>query len=560
MGEPAKGGGQRPAQRRYAPKTKTGCTTCKIRRVKCDEHKPHCHRCTSTGRRCDGYPTPSTALEPATSKPGYAITDPSIDLLERKTFDFFRTETVPCISGYFDDPVWGHLVLQVSQCEPTVRAAVNALGSLHYDRHLHSASEKCLLTAGEVQTGYTVTQYGKALHGLQSLLRDDKVSTDLVLTTALLMAHFEALRENFVPALMHVESSINILQATTKGKPRNVDLNLVRTLMRLDIQGSTYLGTRMPGLALYTLAMEVTIPATLQNLSHARDVVNAWTCRMFHFIRGEADYYKFENPGDVPLEVIARSQTLTDAFVELDGLLWTFMHRPTVKLSIREQFGLGVLRARVKFNKVLVACSIYAEATMYDKYLAEFEDILIICTHIMNSDIADKRLFSVSLDEGLLHPLFFVATHCRDGRIRHIALDQLKKLPTNRGIWHIEAMTRTAEMCIEMEEAEFDGRVPDCADIPEWKRIHSSGFEGWDLGPVKPKVTAHFRVRRNGMDGEFTNHTEVVEWVASIPKGVHELYSMPSPYLGPLKHADGAITWWEQSQGVKLADLIWRAY
>lgn len=41
--------------RRSHPKVRTGCITCKIRRKKCDETKPECHRCTSTGRRCDGY-------------------------------------------------------------------------------------------------------------------------------------------------------------------------------------------------------------------------------------------------------------------------------------------------------------------------------------------------------------------------------------------------------------------------------------------------------------------------------------------------------------------------
>lgn len=36
-------------------KTKGGCRTCKIRKVKCDEGRPCCHRCQSTGRICEGY-------------------------------------------------------------------------------------------------------------------------------------------------------------------------------------------------------------------------------------------------------------------------------------------------------------------------------------------------------------------------------------------------------------------------------------------------------------------------------------------------------------------------
>ncbi|KAI1207985.1 uncharacterized protein F4807DRAFT_161118 [Annulohypoxylon truncatum] len=42
-------------KRASRPKVRTGCITCKIRRVKCDETKPACTRCTSTGRKCDGY-------------------------------------------------------------------------------------------------------------------------------------------------------------------------------------------------------------------------------------------------------------------------------------------------------------------------------------------------------------------------------------------------------------------------------------------------------------------------------------------------------------------------
>lgn len=42
--------------RKSHPKTRTGCLTCKIRRKKCGEEKPACLRCTSTGRKCDGYP------------------------------------------------------------------------------------------------------------------------------------------------------------------------------------------------------------------------------------------------------------------------------------------------------------------------------------------------------------------------------------------------------------------------------------------------------------------------------------------------------------------------
>ena len=105
------------------------CTnvSTRIRRVKCDEAKPHCHRCTSTGRKCDGYSTQEARhAEHAPNTPSLipsVSVDPCATTLEKRTFEFFRTHTAPCISGYFPDPVWDRYVLQTSQHEPTIRYA-----------------------------------------------------------------------------------------------------------------------------------------------------------------------------------------------------------------------------------------------------------------------------------------------------------------------------------------------------------------------------------------------------------------------------------------------------
>ncbi|KAF7862488.1 hypothetical protein EAF04_007361 [Stromatinia cepivora] len=48
--------GSKKPRRASRPKAKTGCNTCKNRRVKCDETKPNCVRCQNLGRVCDGYP------------------------------------------------------------------------------------------------------------------------------------------------------------------------------------------------------------------------------------------------------------------------------------------------------------------------------------------------------------------------------------------------------------------------------------------------------------------------------------------------------------------------
>ncbi|EXJ59646.1 hypothetical protein A1O7_03792 [Cladophialophora yegresii CBS 114405] len=53
-------------QRRWAPKVRTGCKTCKIRRKKCDEKRPSCSRCLKDKFPCDGYDSPKAWV----SEPG----------------------------------------------------------------------------------------------------------------------------------------------------------------------------------------------------------------------------------------------------------------------------------------------------------------------------------------------------------------------------------------------------------------------------------------------------------------------------------------------------------
>lgn len=370
-----------------------------------------------------------------------------------------------------------------------------------------------------MRTSYPVRQYSKALHGLHSLLNATTVSMDTVLMAVLLMVHFEALRENFVPAIIHIEHGTRLLHSSNVSKARKIDQGLVHTLMRLEIQCSLYGDLRLQRPPSGGESIDDPLPAILQDLTQARDVVNIWTCHLFHFLHSEAYYHKHTCVSGVPLEKLAKSHELRRTFEEIDQLLDIFFHKNIAGLIARERHGLEVLRMRVKINMIMSATCLYTEETMFDAFLQDFEDILTTCTEIMASVDADRRLFSVSLDEGLLHPLFFTATQCRDSRIRHQAITQLKNLPsvegTPKGIWHIEAMTREAEILIRLEEAECGEEVPCCSDIPEWRRVHRAGVDGWGLHPSKSKrqsASTTMGTRPNGMDGEWAEFSEDLGW------------------------------------------------
>ncbi|KAH7118156.1 hypothetical protein B0J13DRAFT_514079 [Dactylonectria estremocensis] len=56
-----------PRQRNISTRNRNGCVTCRARRLKCDETKPECNRCTRLGLPCGGY-TPRIIFKDQTEK------------------------------------------------------------------------------------------------------------------------------------------------------------------------------------------------------------------------------------------------------------------------------------------------------------------------------------------------------------------------------------------------------------------------------------------------------------------------------------------------------------
>jgi hypothetical protein len=438
------------------------------------------------------------------------------DALERRTFEFFRLKTTVCMSGYFQDPVWSQLVLQACHTEPVIRHAVTALGALHEERYLRGEASGNGVEVSLVKTEFPTRQYAKALGGLQRLLSSGKASVNVVLLAALLCVHFESLQERFIPALTHAENAMRLLDPSQAPSTEAVDPSLLRAFVRIDLQGAYFIGIRLPSLSFITSAIDNELPKSFDDLTQARNFVTTWSCRLFNFLRLTADKHKFVSPGFVALEALAEAQSYEQTFISIERLLFAFMQKPNVKLTFREHHGLAMLRALAIENRIIAAGCLYTEASFYDRFMPEMEQMLAICRFVLEAEDATNRLLSVSLDEGMLRPLYFVVTHCRDSRVRRSALALLQQLSNSHGVWHVEAMTKAAEIGIRIEESGCASDSPRCEDIPEWRRVHSSGFDAWIIAaPTRSKVAAKLRMRPNGMDGEWVDIDEWFEWYVS---------------------------------------------
>ncbi|ORY61258.1 uncharacterized protein BCR38DRAFT_310326, partial [Pseudomassariella vexata] len=176
-----------------ATKVKSGCRTCKTRKVKCDEGRPACARCLSSGRVCQGYGIwggGNTSLDLVRSGPIKhvlsTITPESKD--ELCCLEWFRGRTAVKLQGPFGSSFWGSLVIRASLEEPSIFCAMQALRSVHKRVTVGVAG---LGSEGDPDRleQFTLRQYSKAInHLLQpQFVSGDKASLRVALISCMLL-------------------------------------------------------------------------------------------------------------------------------------------------------------------------------------------------------------------------------------------------------------------------------------------------------------------------------------------------------------------------------------
>lgn len=126
-------------------RAKTGCFSCRKRRVKCDEAKPECERCKSANVHCEGYPAkkllcvnvPEKMLERSMSIYSAAPLDVGNDALLNAGnvalpfYHQFITQTVYAISGGTRQMFWREDVARMAWSTDYVYHAIISLAAMH---------------------------------------------------------------------------------------------------------------------------------------------------------------------------------------------------------------------------------------------------------------------------------------------------------------------------------------------------------------------------------------------------------------------------------------------
>ncbi|KAL9038032.1 MAG: hypothetical protein Q9214_005444, partial [Letrouitia sp. 1 TL-2023] len=488
---------------------RTGCGTCKIRRVKCDEGKPICFRCKSTGRVCDGYDTKRTTPPKITDEQTQAnrpVAFPIVPGLvswnhgteeERRGFEYFQLQTSKDIAFALNSSL-DHLILQTSHHSSALRHAAIALGSMGERIRLHGAVSVNASSDVNAQHRFALQQYAKAVTHLKTrLAQDGDRAVDFALLTCFLLVVFEFLQGFDSGCLLHLGSGLKILRenyfkalpfsdekqqplqdllaASEKNNYPKLDplrRDIVHVFQSLDIQATSWLRLR-PRLP---LSSSSAVPLPFATLAEATDALTILMTRIYNFRRLASPHDHLSRLSLVPAPVVRQRAALRQELTAYQVRLREFHASQPAQ-------GDAVMVLRVNRKVATLMLATYLEPRARQRLLfghaaPQFRQVVSLSTFLVANPKGRSGSASVSRGEGegnaqdededgrrggggfgaflgVIQPLYYTATHTPDRATALKAIELLAHEPAWReGSWHSGRMAEAAKAKVKGLELE----------------------------------------------------------------------------------------------------------
>ncbi|KAF2116217.1 hypothetical protein BDV96DRAFT_45607 [Lophiotrema nucula] len=543
-------------QRAWTPKSRTGCITCRystffskpeysmievagrIRKIKCDETKPACTKCTTTGRKCDGYSPP---------KPKHLSEMPDATNDEKEGFHYFRTFTATESTDYVSESQLVRQVLQLSHSISTVRHAAIALGAMH-QRFVLKKELAVNVDVMDPTMRFALLQYNNAIQQTIEISRSKRrISQAITLVSCMLFTALSSIQGHYLQTILHLGRGMEILEALERiqkarcgmNQPLPVSLPVFRSIFeRLNVQCRFYLdlgqlrvwrptaiavpqAPKAPfksiqaALSFYidlfyalTLVLQSSNPVRSSEFSHDRSLIQSIELQ-FEFGEDACRYI----PLDGSLSWASSKKTVHSLSVYRTSTK-LFLHIAK-KGPTRMETHWDELHA--EFNQVVKHSSIIYDASaneiFQDSYQTSIGGPLLKQGVDQDERVENERVPWYAFNPGPIELLFTVATRCRDPYLRRAAIYLMMKFPRREGVWNSVVAGGLAQEAMDIEErlALEEKQTPgtlqmvrNASDIPDDCRIYGIALD------VDGPRTARVRFRRKldyelGLDGFIMN-------------------------------------------------------
>ncbi|OBR05361.1 C6 zinc finger domain protein [Colletotrichum higginsianum IMI 349063] len=511
-----------------------------VRKIKCDETRPFCNRCTVTGRKCDGYPHVADLSDVSSSSPGSSIirlqpsrASPGINSPnDSRALQYFTEAVGPLLSGAVDPYFWTHIVMQFSTLEPAVTHSILAISDLY--EQFHTGDNAAVVPRDH---SFALRHYNAAIHELKGMMSREK--QPVVLLVCLLFICIEFLRSGREAAIRHCKHGVAILRDTHNEFPWTKE-HLLPLFRRLSEYSFFFSNEKsdFPDLS----GLERHVPPTFSTFQDAQLMIDDIYCQTLQLMKKGYPYRDDSLRGcAVPPELLAQQENINQLLDRWNALFTQYNDRirysdtPTTKQFELEEDYLpkmlrGFLSTRYECCRIWLNMAFMNNQTGFDKFLTNYSRIVknLATTVVVVSERSKLASLSAKtpkfmFETGYTPMLFFVATTCRhlETRLEALRLIPILGLP-RENLWEMATLVAMARRTIELEhDISLDPYGRPLAPIdPGWtlpaneKRIVDMWTEPKTeekniMGHiVRGRIVGFFRRRA---DGSTSLHTEFVE-------------------------------------------------
>ena len=461
--------------------------------MKCDEEKPVCCACRSTGRLCDGYSTqksqdiPSLLYGKVYGVSSAALANLHLCFLksgeERRHFEYFQCKTRKQIEHAFGSATRVHqLILQGSHSDTSLKHMVIALGSLteHLDQVKFSSDES--VRKGQY-LGYADTQYIKGISQLRQDMSCVNVqSAELILTSCLLLSLFDFLRGKDTDGRVHLAAGIDILRRcfssqfstlmhrriTDDFRPSVLSEDFAVVFSAMDLHAAIWVGRPVfhssPMIEMIsdrsTLDCDLRPELNLDDISNNLDF-QIMRAHRFHHSNAPVCRSLVEAPTHIYTE---RERLLYELRQWLNGLEYFLSTSP--QLTQDDEYRITLMR--MNYHSLVITISHFfqphhgppqSDSTLtyhLSQIITESRSILCpdindpsrfrllraIAANCQEPDPANLPIFAFV--PGAIQPLYLTALHSVNAQMREEAITLLEENPWREGAWDSAVMAALA--------------------------------------------------------------------------------------------------------------------
>ncbi|KAI0896014.1 hypothetical protein F4806DRAFT_49118 [Annulohypoxylon nitens] len=500
-------------------KVRTGCVTCKNRRVKCDERKPSCGRCEKSGFPCAGYedPNPRRGKEPPSAKSRRSIgpaalrpkslqpraVDPAreirivdfllppsltpnyLDRCDAQYFERFRSQITLDISMWCGGDYWKRILGEVLEDE-CIRYAALALAAMLLAAERCSdlsnpSSPRPLTECHEGQVALRYYMKAISLCRKQLIGGVTKSAIRSNLTSTFFFAVLEILQGNIATADQIMVNGAILIRDAIKARAPSGRPALVWDQQMVGMKSGFDKLTIMWGLSPFfhgqkevcsLIAPEElhsNIPDEYATVSQVR---NCWLV-----FQNDVGLFmmsvrcgKVVSPEYMETVISQKSKFLAQ-LRQWMPLLDTLLEREKNTPGL---YPLSIMKASALVSTIFLSCFLDRSDVSYDLHTQTFLEIIHICQRFIPDKPPTHLKFSLDID--LFPVVSFTVTKCRDQKTRQLALKIFYQMTYGQVFWINQGMLKSLQALVDLEHKGRDKK----GFIPPSSRYFFVGSE-WDF-------------------------------------------------------------------------------